>query len=278
MKPIDPTLKNASVVLAGGACLIVILTSVFSPFSGLVPVRGAWLPRLFVTPLLCLWCGMLVHYRIGGKARIWVRVLAAALAVVMFYFSRHTVNGPGLSGAAANFLLSFFLGAALPWDHIRENGDRAGAKSAVLCTLAALGYAALYVVWDRLIIGPVMSPKYDDMRQFLLVLTTNIFPLAIIPPLVMAVEFAFSKAGQWLGSRKWFLWVTVIPALFSFVRACDRLPSGFYLDLSWETAYWIRFLVQPVTVYLMIVIWRLAVRLFKGCKQDYPKWKDIFKV
>lgn len=278
MKPIDPTLKNASVVLAGGTCLIVVLTSVFSPFSGLVPVRGAWLPRLFVTPLLCLWCGMLVHYRIGRKARIWVRVLAAALAVVMFYFSRNTVNAPGMSGAAANFLLSFFLGVALPWDHIRENGDRAGAKSAVLCTLAALGYAALYVVWDRLIIGLVMSPKYEDMRQFLLVLTTNIFPLAIIPPLVMTVEFAFSKAGQWLGSRKWFFWLTVPAALFCFLLAWDRRPYSLCLDLSWGTANLIRILVQPVTVYVLVVLWRVLVKLFKGVRQDGPGWKDIFKV
>ena len=278
MKPIDPTLRNASVVLAGGACIVPVLTRVFSPFYDLMPVRGAWLANLLVMPMLCLWCGMLVHYRIDRKARVWSQVVAAVIAAVMFYFSRHSVEAPSMEGWAAYYLLSFFLGWALPWDHIRENGDHVGVKSTVLVIFTALGYTALDVVWQRLIIGPVMAPECDDMRQFLLILTTNILPLAMIPPLVMAVEFAFSKAGQWLGSRKWFLWLTFIPALFCFVRAWDRIPGGFYLDLSWETAYWIRFLVQPISVYLMIVIWRLAVRLFKGCKQDYPKWKDIFKV
>ena len=278
MKPIDPTLKNASVVLAGGACLVPVIARVFYPY-GWLPVRGAWNANLLVAPMLSLWCGMLLHYRIGGKARIWVRAFAAAIAVVMFYFSRHSVNAPGTYGAAAYLLLSFFLGLALPWDHIRENGDHVGAKSAVLVILTVLSYTALDVVWQRLIVGPVMVPECDDMRQFLLILTTNILPLAMIPPLVMAVEFAFSNAGQWLGSRKWFFWLTVIPALFCFVRAWDRRPYCFFLEVySWETANWIRLFIQPISVYLMIVIWRLAVKLFKGAKQDYPNWKEVFKI
>ncbi len=278
MRQTDSTLRNASVVIAGGACLTIILARLCSPFYDWLPIRGAWLATLLVIPMLCMWCGMLVHYRIGRKARVWCQAVAAAIAVVMFYFSRHSVKAPGMEGWAAYFLLSFFLGWALPWDHIRENGDHVGVKSAVLVILTTLSFTALDVVWQRLIIGPVMVPECDDMRQFLLVLTTNILPLAMIPPLVMAVEFAFSKAGQWLGSRKWFLWLAAILALFCFVRTWDRVPSGFYLDLSWETAYWIRFLVQPMTVYLMIVLWRLAVKLFKGIKQDYPTWKDIFKI
>ena len=278
MKPIDPTLKNASVVLAGGACIVPVLARIFYPYSWL-PVRGAWNANLLVAPLLSLWCGMLLQYRIGGKARGWCRVIAAAIAVVMFYFSRHSVNAPGTYGAAAYLLLSFFLGWALPWDHIRENGDHVGAKSAVLLILTVLSYTALQVVWQRLIIGPVMVPECDDMRQFLLILTTNILPLAMILPLVMAVEFAFSKVGQWLGSRKWFLWLTVIPALLCFLRAWVRRPYSFTLDVySWETADLVRLLIQPISVYLMIVIWRLTVKLFKGAKQDYPTWKDVFKI
>ena len=279
MKPIDPTLRNASVVLAGGACLIPVLTRVFSPFYDLMPVRGAWNANLLVAPMLSLWCGMLLHYRFGGKARIWVRVFAAAIAAVMFYFSRHSVNAPGTYGAAAYLLLSFFLGLALPWDHIRENGDHVGAKSAVLLIMTVLSYTALQVVWQRLIIGPVMVPECDDMRQFLLILTTNILPLAMIPPLVMAVEFSFSKAGQWLGSHKWFLWLTVIPALYCFLAAWFRRPNCFHLAVySWDTERLIRLLIEPISVYLMIVIWRLAVKLVKGSKQNSLSWKDVFSI
>ena len=277
MKSIDPSLRNASVLLAGGACLVPVLARVFSPY-GWLPVRGAWLASLLVIPLLCFWCGMLLHYRVGGKARVWLQAVAGILAAFMFYLSRQTINAPYMSGIASTYLFAFFLGVVLPWDHLRENGDHIGAKSAVLCLLTALSYTALYVVWQRLIIGPVMVPECEDMRQFLLVLTTNMLPLAMVPPLLFAVEFSFSKAGQWLGSRKWFLWMAVAAALISFLGAWFRRPYGISLDLSWETARLIRLLVQPITVYLMIVTGRLAVKLSKGLQQDCPSWKDVFKI
>ena len=275
MKPFDPSLRNASVVLAGCACLVPILARVFYPYSWL-PIRGAWLASMLVIPLLCLWCGMLLHYRLGGKARVWIQVLSGLIAVYMFYLSRHTVNAPSMNEIASTYLFAFFLGVVLPWDHLRENGDHVGAKSAVLCVLTALTYTAIFVVWQRL--GSTMLPRFADMEQFLLVLTTNMLPLAMVPPLLFASEFAFSKAGQWLGSRKWFLWLAVPAALISFLGAWMRRPFVISLSLSWEATYLIRLLVQPVTIYLMIVVWRLAVKLCKGAKQDYPTWKDIFKV
>lgn len=275
MKSIDPSLRNASVLLAGCACLIPVLARIFSPY-GWLPVRGAWLASLLVIPLLCLWCGMLLHYRVVGKARVWLQTIAGLVAAYMFYLSRHTVNAPSMSEIASTYLFAFFLGIALPWNHLRENGDHVGAKSAVLCVLTALSYTALYVVWQRL--DCKMQPRFADMEQFLLVLTTNMLPLAMVPPLLFAVEFSFSKAGQWLGSCKWFLWLAVAAGLISFLGAWFHRPWGIALDLSWETARLIRLLVQPITVYLMIVIGRLVVKLCKGAKQDCPSWKDIFTI
>lgn len=269
MKHTDPSLRNASVLLAGCACLVPILARVFYPDS-LLPIRGAWLALMLVTPLLCLWCGMLLHYRVTGKARVWFQAVAGLVAAFMFYLSRHTVNAPGLSGQAAAYLFVFFLGVVLPWDHLRENGDHVGAKSAVLCVLTALTYTAIYVVWQRL--GYTMQPRFADMEQFLLVLTTNMLPLAMIPPLLFAVEFAFSKAGQWIGSRKWFLWLAVPAALVCFLGAWTQRPHLFSLDLSWETAYLIRILVQPVSVYLVVVL----VRIVKGLTKSGFNWKDVF--
>lgn len=275
MKSIDQSLRNASVLLAGGACLVPVLARIFSPY-GWLPVRGAWLASMLVIPLLCFWCGMLLHYRVGGKARVWLQAAAGLAAAYMFYLTRHTVNAPSMSEIASTYLFAFFLGVLLPWDHLRKNGDHVGAKSAVLCVLTALTYTALYVVWQRL--DCKMQPRFADMEQFLLVLTTNMLPLAMVPPLLFATEFSFSKAGQWLGSRKWFLWMAVAAALISFLGAWFHRPWGIALDLSRETARLIQLLVQPITVYLMIVIWRLAVKLFKGLRQDCPSRKDVFKV
>ena len=277
MKPIDPTLKNASVTLAGGACLLIALGKVFSPFSGLVPVRGSWFCTLLAIPLLCLLCGMLVRYRIG-KPKAWFLALVGILAAVLFYLSRHTVNSPGLNGQSILYLFLIFLGILLPWDHIRENGDRTGVKSAVLCAITALTYSALFLVWERLSVGYVMRPESDDMRQLLLVVMTNVLPLACIPPLVLAVEFSFSKVGQWLGSRKWFFWLALPAAVISFLGSLTSLPNAFWFSFTWGTARWIRFFIQPVSIYMAVVIWRVLVKLFKGVKQDYLGWKDIFSI
>ena len=251
-----------------------LLARIFSPYYDLLPIRGSWMIRLLVLPVLCLWCGMLVHYCLRGKARSWGTVVAGLLAAVMLYFSRLTVDSAGMSGAAANNLLAFFLGLALRSVRRMWTPMVLGVKSAVLVILTALGYTALDVVWQRLIIGPVMVPECDDMRQFLLILTTNILPLAMIPPIVLAVEFAFSKAGQWLGSRKWFLWLAIPAAIISFLGAMSRPPHRLALDLSWETAVLIRILVQPLTVYLLVVF----ARIVEALAQSDLKWKNLFTI
>lgn len=273
MKQIDPSLRNASVVLAGCACLVPIVARVFYPYSWL-PVRGAWLASMLIVPLLCLWCGMLLHYRVGGKARLWMQVLCGLVAAYTFYLSRHTVNAPRMDGVAASYLFAFFLGAALPWDHLRGNGDRLGVKSAVLCVLGTVIYTALYVVWMRLSIGDVMVPECDDMRQFLIVLMTNMLPLAMVPPLLFASEFAFSRAGQWLGGRKWFLFLAIPAALYCFLGAWFRRPSWIALDISWDSALLIRILVQPVFVYLVVVL----CRIIHGIASRRIEWKKVFKI
>jgi hypothetical protein len=274
MEPHDSSLRNASVFLAGGTSLVLVLARIISPYYDLLPIRGSWMIKLLVTPVLCLWCGMLLHYSLRGKARTWGTVVASLLAAVMLYFTRLTVDSAGMDGAAAYFLFSFFLGLALPWDPIRKNGDHMGAKSAVLCILTALAYTALQLVWQRLIIGSVMVPECEDMRQFLLVVVTNVLPLAMIPPILLVVELAFSKAGQWLGSRKWFLWLAIPTAIISFFGALARSPYRIALDLSWETAVLIRILVQPVSVYLLVVL----VRIVKGVANSGLEWKNVFTI
>ena len=280
MKPVDPTLKNASVVLAGGVCIVAVLGRILSPWSSgcIYPIRGFWLSTLLNVPLLCLWCGMLVRYRIG-RPKAWFLVLAGILAAVLLYFSRSSIYSPNYNNICFLWGFQFLLGVILPWDHIRENGDRTGVKSAILCVLTALVYAALYLVWQRLAIGDVMKPDCADMEQLLLVLTSNVLPVASIPPLILAMEFAFSGAGQWLGSRKWFFWVALVAAVHCFFSALRTMMGFWYWwHYTFAAARWISFLVQPVTVYLMVVTWRTGVKLFKKSSPDYPTWKDVFRI
>ena len=271
MRPEDISIKNASVTLAGGVCILLVLSRLFSPFSGIVPIRGFWLSTLLLFPLLCLWCGMLVRYRIG-QPKFWFLILVGLLAAVLFYCSRHTVNGPGIDGQCILYLLQFFLGLLIPWNQVRDNGDRLGAKSASLCIITALTYSALFLVWQRL--GNTMKSECADMEQLLLVVTANILPLASIPPLILAVEFSFSKAGQWLGSRKWFFWLSLPATVLCFFGALSFLPYGFRSDFSYHTSRWIMLFVQPVTIYLLVVIWRII----RSPAKSRAEWKSVFTI
>ena len=279
-KSIDPTIKNASIVLAGGVSILYVIGRIFSPFSGLIPVRGFWLVTLLAVPLWCFWFGMLIRSRIG-KPREWLLVVIGLLLAIGFwllYDWRHTVNGPGINGMCHKYILMILLGFVFPWERFRKNSDRTGWRSAIICIITAISYAALYLVWQRL--GNKMTPEFADMEKLLLVVTTNVLPLAMIPPLISAAEFAFSKAGQWLGSSKWFLWLAIPTSLYCFCGAWLSRPFYFSLDLSWESARWICILVQPVTVYLMIVLWRVFAKLFSGTSKNssHSTWKDVFRL
>ena len=100
-----------------------------------------------------------------------------------------------------------------------------------------------------------MKPENEDMETLLIVVLTNVIPFAALPPLYFAIEFAFSKAGQWLGSKKWFEGIMILPAIYCFFGAMSRVSFFFFLERNCL----ILFLLQPVTIQL--VIW--VSRLFK---------------
>lgn len=272
MKPSDLSLRNASVVLAGGACLVILFGRFFSPFNGLVPVRGIWMVTQLAVPMMCLWCGMLLRYRVGGRPSPWLLVPVGLLAAATLYgLMWHPGLGFGLIGFFT-LVLHLCLGFVLPWNHILENGDRAGAKSAVICILTALSYGALYLVWQRL--GGRMEPENADMELLLKEVTTDVLPLAGVIPLLFATEFAFSKAGEWLSSRKWFFWISLPAAVYCFFGAMTALTLDFWPFFPYDSFHLFRFLVQPVTVYLMVVLWRII----RGIARRRVDWKNVFKV
>ena len=270
MNPNDSSLKNASVVLAGGACLVLFLGRFFSPYVGIVPIRGIWMVTQLAIPMLCLWCGMLIRYRIRRPSPWFLVPVGLLAAVILYNLMRYPGIGLGLR-SLYTLVFHLFLGLLLPWNHLRENGDRTGAKSAVLCILTALCYAALYLVWMRL--GGVMKPENADMEVLLKAVMTQVLPLAGIVPLLSANEFAFSRAGQWLGSRKWFFWLTLPAALYCFFGALTALRLDLWPTFPYDSIWFVRFLIQPVTVYLLVVLWRII----KGLAKSRIAWKEVFK-
>lgn len=244
--------------MAGGACLLMIAGHFFYSPYGALPIKGFRFVAALAIPTLCFWAGMLVRY-ICGKLKWWWIAIAAVLAAVTFYFARHTVNNLNWSEIRFLWCFIFFAGFLMPQDYLYERRDREGIKSLILLVITALFYGAFELYWNRVYTAN-MKPQYEDMATLLMVVTTNMIPLATLLPVFFAAEFSLSNPGQWLGGKKWFRWIVGIAAVICFFESLLDLRLFFG---AYDMPRWIRFFVQPITIYLIIVICRIIRKLGK---------------
>lgn len=255
----DKSFKYPSVLLAGGACLLSVFGHYLFERNGLLPIRGfRFIIGLYVFPILCVWAGMIFR-KWAGNIKWWIQLLIGLLTIFVFYLSRHDVNAPAYFMWNLDYTRVFLIlcGFLLPIDWLKKNGDKTGLKSAILCAITGLAYCTIYMVWQRL--GNAMRPECTDMETFFLVVTTNVLPIVILPPLWFAIEFSYSKAGQWLGSQKWLFWLAVVAAILCFLSVCTRM-NGFG-PFSYRGNLILMLLVQPVTIYLLVVLYRICRRI-----------------
>lgn len=264
------TFKNASFVMAGGACLVGLIGH-FLYHDGPLHVRGIQFLTSLVIPTLCFWVGMLIRYKVG-KPKWWALAIAGVAMLASLYFSRHTVNILHWMEIRLFWYFIALVGFLMPWNYLYERRDKNGYISTVLLVITVFTYAAIELCWQRMGTS-IMLPKHEDIATLLLVVTTNILPIAAIPPLFFAAMFSQSDAGQWLGEKKWFRWVVGIAAAVSFLGILPDLRFDFTLDPLFLTR-WVQLFVQPVTIYLIIVICRIIRKLSK----KEMTWKEVFAI
>lgn len=255
----DKSFRYSSILLAGGACILSIFGHYLFERYGLLPIRGfRFIIGLYVFPILCVWAGM-VFRKWAGNIKWWIQLLIGLLTIFVFYLSRHDVNAPAYFMWDLNYTRVFliFCGFLLPIDWLKKDADKTGLKSAILCAITGIAYCTIYMVWQRL--GNAMRPECTDMETFFLVVTTNVLPIVILPPLWFAIEFSYSKAGQWLGSQKWYFWLSVVAAAICFLGVCARMShTG---PFSYRGNLILMLLVQPVTIYLIVVLYRICRKI-----------------
>ncbi len=264
------TFKNASFVMAGGACLIGLIGH-YLCIDGPLHVRGAQFVISLVIPTFCFWVGMLIRYKVG-KPKWWVLVIAGVAMLASLYFARHDVNILNWMEIRYFWYFIALLGFLMPWNYLYERRDKDGYVSAILLVITVFTYAAIELCWQRMGTS-VMLPKYEDIATLLLVVTTNILPIAAIPPVFFAAIFSFSEAGQWLGEKKWFRGIVGTAAVVSFLGILPDLRFDLTLNPFCITR-WVQLFVQPVTIYLIIVICRIIRKL--GKKE--MTWKEVFAI
>lgn len=267
-QPDKQTIKNASFVLAGGACLLIFAGQLFSP-EGPLPIPGFHLLVDLAIPLLCLWTGMLIRFR-TGKPKWWLLTIVALAMIALYYCSFREVQFLKWLYVRFQWYGLICLGFLLPWEYLYEIRDKDGIKSFVLCVISSLAYCALNLVNQRMTVVTLPAP-YEDLGVLLKTVSQFITPLALLPPIYFASLFAFSAPGLWLGEKKWFRWIAGVGAIIVFLAMVFNLQLTWLSVLLWQLPM---LLVQPVTIYLIVVIYRIIRKL--GKKE--LTWKEVFAI
>lgn len=249
--------KDASVLMAGSACAIMMLNHINNLFD--CPVPGFYPVGRLAQLVLFLWVGLLIGSRM--KSRRWLTGLVALATLCFLYLSRHyeyewSVPIPYLH------LTMLGLGILWPKRLLGHASEETGWESLPLLLAAVFCFTACSVVRDRLL-RSVMMPEHRDMGWLVQDLMRNIVPLTAILAGCFAVRFSFSEWGRRMGSRSWFRGFVLVPSVMTFIATLVDLFQRIEFGGYWQWLSLLRVMVQPVTVWLVVS----AVRKIKGKKR-----------
>ena len=236
---------------------------------GALPIRGFYLLNGLVIPMLSFWVGMLVRF-CAGKPKWWGLLIVSIAMIASFIVCLFVPSMPYWLNERFQWYGTLLLGILLPWEYLWEKRDNCGIKSIVLFLLSALAFCALDLVHDRMEVIKLPAP-YEDLGILLCSVSKYISPFVLLLPVFFAAEFSFSDAGQWLGQQKWLRWIAGISTVVCFI------VSLFNIIGTWDGLFMrclIMLLVQPVTIYLIIVICKI---IRKVCKKQLT-WKEVFAI
>ena len=242
---LDERFDSATYIMAGVACLIPVLDG-----YGLKGV-GYLSP---ICPIIGFWLGLLLR-DISGKPRTWFLVLVASSAVGLAAWLL-TDNIFRISTHSLRLTLYVLLGYLVPFRDV-FTGDNWVRKAAVLVlSLVTMAYCSL--VYDRLrnCLDPASQEEWRKIVFYSLQIAIE--ASALLAVWCMA-EFAFSRTGQWLGSRRWFRIASAVPILIVFVGIIvDIIETGFDW---WKLPV---LAANPVTVIAVLQLVRSAFKQRAG--------------
>lgn len=243
---------NASVLMAGAACIAMAVNYVVNAASMYESVLPGWSYMCgLCTPVLCTWVGLLLRYRFRNP-RWWVQAIVIVAVLFLFYRYRHFLHiwfwwksNPYL------YLAMMGTGYLVPPGLLDEAGRRKGWEYLLLLLVSVFCYTAVSVVNSRLHYMAT-APELHEMERLMEQLSNDTEPLIALLSAYFIVMFAFSETGQLIGGKDWFRGLSVVPAVFVFLALSGSLVRSYW---RWGT-YLLPLLVQPVTVYLAVMVWR----------------------
>ena len=246
IKILDERFDNATFIMAGMACLIPVLDG--------YGLKGVGYLSPICPTLIGFWLGLLLR-DVTGKPRTWFLALVASAASSLagWLIADDMIRFSTLSMRLTLYAL---LGYLVPFRNV-FTGDNWVRKVAVMApSLVILAECSLSYERLRACLDPA---SYEEWRTIVfLALRIAIGASTLLAVWCMA-ESAFSKAGQWLGSRRWFRIASAVPMLLVFAGiVADIIESGFGW---WKLPI---LAAQPVTILAVLMLVRTAFKKRTG--------------
>lgn len=274
MKHIPEYFKNASFTLCGATSFLLlaqyILREVGSP--GWLPVTGLGYVTCLCWHVLFFWAGMLLRQFLP-RPRWWIQLPVLAVAVFFLTRYQHYSATPYWTLPYLYFAV-FGLGYIFPPKMLERLRKESGGIDFALLLASIFCCVAVTVSGARINWGSVFSYQYRDMERLIEWLLSVAEPLMVLLVAYFAARVSFSKEGLWLGSRPWFQTAATIAAAFLFLASPATLLPGF----SHRWVELLRFLVQPISLYLIIISARIIMKLI--CREKYAEttWQEIVNI
>ena len=256
---------RASTVVFAGVCAVLTASCFFFKLSGsdghsVFP--GFMYMVSLCYPILYFWAGVLMRAWKPDPRR-WVRIVIFGISIFSLCRYQHFPENRAFIGTI--YFAMFGFGFLIRPDIIASSKSNRGWLSLLMLLLSVFCYTALETVRRRLLLAPVMNPMFSDMEQMLETILVNAEPLLMMIVIYFAVQFAFSRIAQRMGSLKWFKLVMALPCIFMFIfSALSLFGRRFYYMVN--SVYYsplLEFIVQPVTLYLITVGYRCVRELRK---------------
>ena len=270
---------NASVIIGGSICSVMMANSILgrmsdwnepSVFPGFRIMCGLCFPILY------FWVGTLLRTKIMNP-KWWFQLLLAGVAIFCLYRYRHFAGNWGYADAL--YIATALIGFLIPPKTILSASQNKGWISLVLIALCAFCYTTLTTVKDRLLWGPIV-PEHPDMELMMETILVNAEPLMVIITIYFVTQFAFSEVAQKLGSQTWFRGIVAVPCIYCFLGYFSRMFTLRMCNIAINWVYYsplMWFIVQPVTIYLIVVCSRLIKERRKS-KEERRTWKELAKL
>ena len=272
MKLLPENFKNASFTMCGLASVLPLVQLILWESS---PAGVSHVPGLGFLAGLCwhiffLWAGMLLR-QFFSNPRWWVRVIVLALAG--FFLFRYYSTPPYLKPSFL-YLAILGFGYLVPQRMFDSLGGRSCWNNLVLLLATVFCCIAVSVSEARIGWGDVFEYQYQDMEHLIEGLLGAAKPLMVFLVLYFAISASFSREALWLGGRKWFQAMATVAATFLFLRSLGNCTF-----FTWyKIVFFLRLVVQPVSVCLLIVLVRSVMKLVCREKWASISLEDIFKI